>query len=104
MKNMTLLRAENASGGRLCGAYDVKTELRRVVIDSRLVQPGDLFVAYQGEKVDGHDYIAAAFAKGAVCCVRSSVSGKTVPPQVNSLSSGSVIRTRYSPVRTKSIA
>ena len=55
MKNMTLLRAENASGGRLCGAFDGNTELGRVVIDSRLVRPGDLFVAYKGEKVDGHD-------------------------------------------------
>ena len=80
MKNMTLLRAENASGGRLCGAFDGNTELRRVVIDSRLVRPGDLFVAYKGEKVDGHDYIAAAFAKGAACCLAQRIpEGETRP-------------------------
>ena len=80
MKNMTLLRAEKASGGRLCGAFDGNTELGRVVIDSRLVRPGDLFVAYQGEKVDGHDYIAAAFAKGAACCLAQRIpEGETRP-------------------------
>ena len=80
MKSMTLLRAEKASGGRLCGAFDGNTELGRVVIDSRLVQPGDLFVAYKGEKVDGHDYIAAAFAKGAACCLAQRIpEGETRP-------------------------
>jgi UDP-N-acetylmuramoyl-tripeptide--D-alanyl-D-alanine ligase len=34
-------------------------------IDSRLVAPGGLFVALRGERVDGHDYLAAAAANGA---------------------------------------
>ena len=33
-------------------------------IDSRLVQPGELFVALIGERSDGHDYVDAAFGKG----------------------------------------
>lgn len=37
-----------------------------VAIDSRLVVPGSLFVALVGETVDGHDYVAAAVAQGAV--------------------------------------
>lgn len=37
----------------------------RVVIDSRQVGPGDLFVALQGEREDGHDYMGQALAKGA---------------------------------------
>jgi UDP-N-acetylmuramoyl-tripeptide--D-alanyl-D-alanine ligase len=37
-----------------------------VVIDSRLVMPGALFVALVGETVDGHDYVAAAATAGAV--------------------------------------
>jgi UDP-N-acetylmuramoyl-tripeptide--D-alanyl-D-alanine ligase len=37
----------------------------RVEIDSRQVQPGDLFVAIVGERVDGHDFVAAAKEKGA---------------------------------------
>jgi len=43
-------------------AVSVITE---AVIDSRQTIPGSLFVAIPGEKVDGHDYIADAFRKGA---------------------------------------
>ncbi len=41
----------------------------RVEIDSRKVQPGDLFVAIKGERVDGHDYVQQAFAAGAIAAV-----------------------------------
>ena len=37
----------------------------RAVIDSRRAQAGDLFVALPGERVDGHDFAAAAVAQGA---------------------------------------
>ena len=33
--------------------------------DSRGVVPGDLFLAIRGENVDGHEYVAQAFARGA---------------------------------------
>jgi UDP-N-acetylmuramoyl-tripeptide--D-alanyl-D-alanine ligase len=36
-----------------------------VVIDSRKVEPGALFVAVRGERVDGHDFAAGAVASGA---------------------------------------
>ncbi|HEU4948321.1 MAG TPA: UDP-N-acetylmuramoyl-tripeptide--D-alanyl-D-alanine ligase [Kribbella sp.] len=36
-----------------------------VVMDSREVAPGGLFVALPGENVDGHDFVAAATAAGA---------------------------------------
>jgi len=35
------------------------------VVDSRLTKTGNLFVALQGEKRDGHDYVADAFSRGA---------------------------------------
>ncbi|MFZ0795369.1 MAG: Mur ligase family protein, partial [Candidatus Korobacteraceae bacterium] len=38
-------------------------------IDSRTLQPGDLFFAVHGERLDGHDYVEAALAKGAVAAV-----------------------------------
>jgi UDP-N-acetylmuramoyl-L-alanyl-D-glutamate--2,6-diaminopimelate ligase len=37
--------------------------------DSRKVEPGHLFVAMQGEKVDGHDFIEDAVKKGAIAIV-----------------------------------
>ncbi|EIZ79768.1 UDP-N-acetylmuramoylalanyl-D-glutamyl-2,6-diaminopimelate--D-alanyl-D-alanine ligase [Novosphingobium sp. Rr 2-17] len=40
-----------------------------VEIDSRDVQPGDLFFALKGEAMDGHRFIDAAFAKGAAAVV-----------------------------------
>ncbi len=40
-------------------------------IDSRTVAPGELFFAVRGERLDGHDYVAAAVARGAVGAVVS---------------------------------
>ncbi len=39
-----------------------------VSIDTRSLQPGDLFVALKGDR-DGHDFVAAAFEKGAAAAV-----------------------------------
>ncbi len=38
-------------------------------IDSRTLQPGDLFFAIRGERFDGHDFVAAALQKGACAAV-----------------------------------
>ena len=40
-----------------------------VTADSRKVEPGWVFVAIEGEKADGHTYIAQALARGAVALV-----------------------------------
>lgn len=40
--------------------------ITEAAIDSRQVIPGGLFVAIPGERVDGHNYVPQAFAKGAV--------------------------------------
>jgi UDP-N-acetylmuramoyl-tripeptide--D-alanyl-D-alanine ligase len=49
------------------------TPIGRAVLDSRDVQPGDLFVALAGQQTDGHAYVGAALAAGAsavICEVR----------------------------------
>lgn len=38
-------------------------------IDSRTIEPGDLFFALRGPNHDGHDHVAAAFSRGAVGAV-----------------------------------
>jgi UDP-N-acetylmuramoyl-tripeptide--D-alanyl-D-alanine ligase len=43
----------------------------KVVIDSRKVSQGDLFVAINGEKVDGHDFCNDAIKQGAVAVISS---------------------------------
>ena len=40
-------------------------------IDSRTLLPGNLFFAVRGERLDGHDFVEAALAKGAVGAVIS---------------------------------
>jgi UDP-N-acetylmuramoyl-tripeptide--D-alanyl-D-alanine ligase len=40
-----------------------------VEMDSRDVKPGDVFVALKGEAMDGHRFIEAAFARGAVAAI-----------------------------------
>ncbi|ELP70316.1 UDP-N-acetylmuramoyl-tripeptide--D-alanyl-D-alanine ligase [Streptomyces turgidiscabies] len=47
----------------------------RVVRDSREVEPGSLFVAFAGERVDGHDFAAAVVEAGAVAVLASRPVG-----------------------------
>ncbi|MEW2166370.1 UDP-N-acetylmuramoyl-tripeptide--D-alanyl-D-alanine ligase [Streptomyces sp. NPDC007084] len=46
-----------------------------VVRDSREVEPGSLFVAFVGERVDGHDYAEAVVEAGAVAVLGSRPVG-----------------------------
>jgi UDP-N-acetylmuramoyl-tripeptide--D-alanyl-D-alanine ligase len=54
-----------ATGGRASHAFQASG----VEMDSRDVRPGDVFVALKGEAMDGHKFIPAAFAKGAVAAI-----------------------------------
>jgi len=47
----------------------------QVVRDSREVEPGSLFVAFAGERVDGHDFAAAVVEAGAVAVLASRPVG-----------------------------
>jgi len=48
---------------------------RNVSIDSRAVEPGDLFVAIVGDQFDGHDFVETAFERGAVAAMTSRQIG-----------------------------
>ncbi len=68
MKEMSLEQIARACKGVYAGEASKKSlEVSGVVIDSRKVEPGYLFVAIKGERVDGHSFIPAVFAKGAAC-------------------------------------
>ena len=47
--------------------------------DSRLVQPGDVFVATRGTVVDGHQFIGTAIAQGAVAVVCEKLPAQLHP-------------------------
>jgi UDP-N-acetylmuramoyl-tripeptide--D-alanyl-D-alanine ligase len=44
---------------------DSSLKIRSISIDTRTLRPGDLFVAFKGERNDGHAFLSAAFKKGA---------------------------------------
>ena len=48
-----------------------EVEYVRVSTDSRAIEEGDLYVALVGDRFDGHDFVADAFAKGARAAVVS---------------------------------
>jgi UDP-N-acetylmuramoyl-tripeptide--D-alanyl-D-alanine ligase len=48
-------------------------------IDSRLVIPGSMFVAIQGERVDGHEYVQEAIQLGAVVLLIEREISVTIP-------------------------
>ena len=54
--------------------------VKGIVIDNRLVHPGDLFVAVKGNAADGHDFIPDAVARGAAAVVgERALDGLSVP-------------------------
>lgn len=52
---------QQATKGEVLAPFSVDS----VLIDSREVKGGELFVALKGPKFEGHDYVAQAFEKGA---------------------------------------
>ncbi|GAA3011709.1 UDP-N-acetylmuramoyl-tripeptide--D-alanyl-D-alanine ligase [Streptosporangium longisporum] len=64
---LPLARIAEITSGALAGMADPRAVVRGpVVIDSRAVEPGALFVAIRGERADGHDFAARAVEAGAV--------------------------------------
>jgi UDP-N-acetylmuramoyl-tripeptide--D-alanyl-D-alanine ligase len=54
--------------------------IQNIVIDSRLVKPGDIFVAIKGEQFDGHDFVQQAQSSGAIAViVEKMVAGLSIP-------------------------
>ncbi len=62
---MSLSAIAAVTGGRLSGASGDEV-VTAVEFDSRAIRPGGLFLALPGERVDGHDFAAAAVDRGAV--------------------------------------
>lgn len=51
------------------GEFDKEAVASGYSIDSRTIVAGDLFCAVKGERLDGHDFVKDALAKGAVAAV-----------------------------------
>ena len=74
--NLTIGQIVEATGGRLV-YHGPENELQgfpdrqvdSVVLDSRQVTVGGVFVATVGERVDGHSFVTSVFEKGAALAV-----------------------------------
>ncbi len=51
------------------GEFEAQPIASGYSIDSRTIQPGEVFFAVKGDRLDGHDYVEQALAKDAVAAV-----------------------------------
>jgi UDP-N-acetylmuramoyl-tripeptide--D-alanyl-D-alanine ligase len=84
--NLTLAEAAIGAGAVLEAPASVPNAGALVAsgysIDSRTAAPGDLFFAVRGDRLDGHDFAAAALARGAVGAVVSLARVAGLPDAV----------------------
>lgn len=76
MIRMTLDEIATVTGGRLVNAPGTVEVTGGVEYDSRKIGPGGLFVAFEGEKVDGHEYAGTAVAAGAAAVLSTRDTGQ----------------------------
>src|SRR5262249_19713462 len=90
MIELTLAEVASAVGGVLHSCVATELITAGVEFDSRRVTPGGLFVALPGERVDGHDFAAAAVAAGAVGVLagRPVDTAAVLAPRITDPSSG----------------
>lgn len=65
MAEFTLEEIITATGGTLLQGNSDRTVIG-IATDSRVIQPGELFLALKGERFDGHVFLKAAVQSGAV--------------------------------------
>jgi UDP-N-acetylmuramoyl-tripeptide--D-alanyl-D-alanine ligase len=76
MIEMTCREIAAVVGGRPVHDEHGPTVTAAAFVDSRLTERGGLFVAVTGSKVDGHDYVEAAFDAGAAAVLSSRDTGR----------------------------
>jgi UDP-N-acetylmuramoyl-tripeptide--D-alanyl-D-alanine ligase len=68
LARLSVDEAARAAGGRVT-AGDPGATIEGAAIDSRAVRGGELFFAFQGERTDGHRFVADALARGAAAAM-----------------------------------
>ena len=83
MKNLTLKNITSACRGTYHGDISLlDREVSGIVTDSRVVKPGDLFVAIDGERFNAHNFIPDTVEKGALCVLSQEDLGETDYPYI----------------------
>jgi UDP-N-acetylmuramoyl-tripeptide--D-alanyl-D-alanine ligase len=84
--NLTLAEAAMGAGAVLEAPTSLQNAGAFVAsgysIDSRTIAPGELFFAVRGERLDGHDFLGAAFERGAEAAVVSRARVASLPDAV----------------------
>lgn len=92
MKNLTLKNISDACQGTYHGDTSIlNQEVDGVVIDSRKVRPGYLFVAIDGVNVNAHKFILDTVKAGALCVVSHEDLGTTDFPYILVESTGQAL-------------
>ena len=92
MKNLSIENITKACRGTFHGDESILSqEVSGVVIDSRKVQPGYLFVAIDGERVNAHKFIPDTVKAGAMCVVSHEDLGETDFPYILVESTGQAL-------------
>ncbi|MGC9326841.1 MAG: Mur ligase domain-containing protein, partial [Candidatus Hinthialibacter sp.] len=60
----------------------IPASIHGVTGDSRMIQPGDLFIALKGESFDGHDFLNQAVESGACAAVVERFDDSAAIPQI----------------------
>ena len=67
-KKLTVNKILNICNGELL-LGNKELEVDSFSIDSRDINTGDIYIAIKGERVNGNDFIEAAFENGAIGCI-----------------------------------
>lgn len=78
MERITLEQAAHATGGTAYGM----AEINSISIDTRKVQPGDLFICIRGERFDGHAFAQQAADNGAIALMTDHLLDVSLPQVV----------------------
>lgn len=73
MKSITVAELILATKGKLIVGNE-KDIIKNVIIDSRLANNGDLFIAIIGENLDGHQFIKSAYENGCKTFIKNESS------------------------------
>src|ERR1700678_2940300 len=65
----TVVQLAEALGVPAPSGLDPTAVVSAVSIDSRTIQPGELFIAIRGPRHDGHGFVTAVLAAGATAAV-----------------------------------
>ncbi|GAB2590236.1 UDP-N-acetylmuramoyl-tripeptide--D-alanyl-D-alanine ligase [Paractinoplanes abujensis] len=76
MIRLTLGEIAEITGGRVVHAEPGLEVTGGVEYDSRKIGPGGLFVAFEGEKADGHEFAGTAVAAGAAAVLSTRDTGQ----------------------------